>query len=123
MCCGPGTLLLDTDQQVPQQRDEFQARADQARLSTRSGARRATSDTCRQLRYRFWYERYSGQRNVMYTWWSTSAKNPEYDVPPSAADCDDAATPHRLCVHEIRSKFNGARKRAEYFVTASQSLT
>ena len=85
----------------------------QARLSASNGARRETSDTCRQLRYRFWYERYSGQRNVIYAWWSTSAKMPEYDVPMSAANCDDAATPHRLCVHEIRSKFKGARTRAE----------
>ena len=27
MCCGAGTLLLDADQQVPEQLDEYQAHA------------------------------------------------------------------------------------------------
>jgi hypothetical protein len=83
LCCRAGSLLLDSDQRVPAARDKY------------------------RLRYRFFFEEYSGQRNALYAWWSTSATSPEYDVPASPAACSEAATPHAACVHELRSRCNG----------------
>jgi len=82
-CCTGGSILLDADQEVPPQKDSF------------------------FMKYRFYFEEYTTQRNAFRVWWSTEATNNEYDVPKSPANCADPATPMEDCQHVIRSVFHG----------------
>jgi len=82
-CCGGGSMLLDADQEVPDRLDTF------------------------YMKYRFYFEEYASQHNTFRIWWSTEARNNEYDVPKSSANCLDPATPKEDCEHVIRSVFRG----------------
>jgi len=82
-CCTGGSLLLDVDQEVPAPTDSF------------------------FMKYRFYFEEYTTQQNTFRVWWSTEARNNEYDVPKSSANCLDPTTPKEDCEHTIRSVFHG----------------
>jgi hypothetical protein len=82
-CCHDKVNLLDADQQVNPKTDTF------------------------RMKYRFYFEEYTNQRDAFRVWWSTEATNNEYDVPKSTANCLDASTPAEECTHIIKSKFKG----------------
>jgi hypothetical protein len=59
------------------------------------------------MKYRFYFEEYTTQRDAFRVWWSTEATNNEYDVPKSTANCLDSSTPKEDCTHTIKSVFTG----------------
>eukprot|EP00051_Salpingoeca_urceolata_P017198 m.232662 g.232662 ORF g.232662 m.232662 type:complete len:760 (+) comp18886_c7_seq3:142-2421(+) len=83
-CCHDKSILLDSDQTIPEPTDTY------------------------QLKYRFYFEDYTNQKNLFRLWWSTEAYDNEYDVPKSPADCNDPSTPPEDCVYTITSHFSGA---------------
>ena len=82
-CCHDKVNLLDADQPINPKTDTF------------------------WMKYRFYFEDYTDQRDAFRVWWSTEATNNEYDVPKSRANCLDASTPAEDCTHVIKSLFRG----------------
>ena len=80
-CCHDRSVLLDADQPQPTKTDTW------------------------RMKYRFYFEEYTGQQNSFRVWWSTEATNNEYDIPRSPYNCLDPSTPAENCTHTIRSQF------------------
>lgn len=84
LCCNSGNILLDKHQTVPAATDTF------------------------HIKYRFYFEEYTGQENAFRIWWSLGGPNDiEYTIPKSTADCLDPRTPVAQCEHRLTSHFRG----------------
>jgi len=75
-CCKHLTVLLDADQKQPLEVDEY------------------------HLKFRFYYQEFTDQKNLERLWHQTEQSAGEYDIPK----CDDH-TPPDECVYEINARF------------------
>eukprot|EP00730_Choanoeca_flexa_P014304 TRINITY_DN6208_c0_g1_i3.p1 TRINITY_DN6208_c0_g1~~TRINITY_DN6208_c0_g1_i3.p1 ORF type:complete len:722 (+),score=149.90 TRINITY_DN6208_c0_g1_i3:253-2166(+) len=89
-CCRHGYILLDKDQNPPQEPDNF------------------------YVKYRFYYEDYQpSHQNALRVYWMTETFHSEYDVPKAPP-----GTPSSMAIHSIQSEFT-LREALERFVNYS----
>ena len=77
-CCHHKNVLLDMDQVQPEEEMTY------------------------QLKFRFWFQEYYGQQNLVRFYYQTEAYAGEYDVPR----CENG-TPPEECIHSIHAHFQG----------------